>query len=98
MKSFPLSFMLLLEHVPFILESYKAEDFEAVEDRNTRCEMDRDMFQDLLIWAIFCNRRELATLFWSKCPNQLGKDLIKKCNDSILTKLNSSKHKRKQTK
>ena len=30
-------------------------------------------FHDLLAWALFTNRVEIAGVFWSKCKNQLRK-------------------------
>lgn len=36
----------------------------------------KEIYQDLLIWALFANRQELATIFWVKCNNQLCKNFL----------------------
>lgn len=59
--------MLILIEFVLLQESYSNEDI-----KNER----KDIYQDLLIWSLFANRQELATLFWVKCENQLRKDVF----------------------
>ncbi|OPL33639.1 transient 3 receptor potential cation channel subfamily m member, partial [Mytilus galloprovincialis] len=51
-------------------KSYNKEDI-----KNER----KDIYQDLLIWSLFANRQELATLFWVKCENQLLTAILASC-------------------
>ncbi|XP_071171553.1 transient receptor potential cation channel subfamily M member-like 2 [Mytilus edulis] len=51
-------------------KSYNKEDM-----KNER----KDIYQDLLIWSLFANRQELATLFWVKCENQLLTAILASC-------------------
>ncbi|CAG2203521.1 unnamed protein product [Mytilus edulis] len=39
----------------------------------------KEIYQDLLIWALFANRQELATIFWVKCNNQLLTAIFASC-------------------
>ncbi|XP_063435619.1 uncharacterized protein LOC134716540 [Mytilus trossulus] len=39
----------------------------------------KEIYHDLLIWALFANRQELATLFWIKCNNQLLTAILASC-------------------
>ncbi|CAG2208924.1 unnamed protein product [Mytilus edulis] len=44
---------------------------EADRDKGKNEDLSKDLYQDLLAWALFANRKELAGVFWSKCENPL---------------------------
>ncbi|XP_052100119.1 transient receptor potential cation channel subfamily M member 8-like isoform X3 [Mytilus californianus] len=48
----------------------KKEDMPKDESKKEDMPKD-DLYHDLLAWALFANRKELAGVFWSKCKNPL---------------------------
>ncbi|CAG2188702.1 TRPM2 [Mytilus edulis] len=48
-------------------------------DKNNAETQRKEIYHDLLIWALFANRQELATLFWIKCNNQLLTAILASC-------------------
>ena len=66
------------------------------EDKSKKKDKDKpekeNIYQDLLIWALFADRPKMATLFWMECENQLCKNLNKDfCYSSIACFCNSYK-------
>lgn len=48
-------------------------------DKNNAEKQRKEIYHDLLIWSLFANRQELATLFWIKCNNQLLTAILASC-------------------
>ncbi|VDI16857.1 Hypothetical predicted protein, partial [Mytilus galloprovincialis] len=54
-----------------IADRDKGKNEEADRDKGKNEDLSKDLYQDLLAWALFANRKELAGVFWSKCENPL---------------------------